>query len=340
MAAQDDIRSVSGPQKAAILLMSLHPDQAAIIFAGLDDEEIKEISQTMSTLGAVSAEVIEKLLLEFIDQLSSTGALFGSAEVAQRLLSNILGEKKVTAIMDEIRGPAGRTIWDKLANVDASILANFLKNEYPQTAAVILAKLDPQHAAQVLAALPEAFASDVIMRILRIEAVDKEIEQDVERTLRTEFMSNLSRSNQNDPFELMAGIFNDFSSSTEQRFFEILEQRNLPAAERIRALMFTFDDLLRLDPGGVQSLLRVADKTHLTAALKGGSEEIRKLFFSNMSNRAAKILKDDISSMGAIRLSDVEKSQAAIIQATKELIERGDAILTDGNGDGNDELIY
>jgi flagellar motor switch protein FliG len=320
--------------------MSLHPDQAAIIFAGLDDEEIKEISQTMSTLGAVSAEVIEKLLLEFIDQLSSTGALFGSAEVAQRLLSNILGEKKVTAIMDEIRGPAGRTIWDKLANVDASILANFLKNEYPQTAAVILAKLDPQHAAQVLAALPEAFASDVIMRILRIEAVDKEIEQDVERTLRTEFMSNLSRSNQNDPFELMAGIFNDFSSSTEQRFFEILEQRNLPAAERIRALMFTFDDLLRLDPGGVQSLLRVADKTHLTAALKGGSEEIRKLFFSNMSNRAAKILKDDISSMGAIRLSDVEKSQAAIIQATKELIERGDAILTDGNGDGNDELVY
>jgi flagellar motor switch protein FliG len=294
----------------------------------------------MSTLGAVSAEVIEKLLLEFIDQLSSTGALFGSAEVAQRLLSNILGEKKVTAIMDEIRGPAGRTIWDKLANVDASILANFLKNEYPQTAAVILAKLDPQHAAQVLAALPEAFASDVIMRILRIEAVDKEIEQDVERTLRTEFMSNLSRSNQNDPFELMAGIFNDFSSSTEQRFFEILEQRNLPAAERIRALMFTFDDLLRLDPGGVQSLLRVADKTHLTAALKGGSEEIRKLFFSNMSNPAAKILKDDISSMGAIRLSDVEKSQAAIIQATKELIERGDAILTDGNGDGNDELVY
>lgn len=340
MAGIDDIRSISGPEKAAIFLMALPPEQAAVIFAALDDEEIKDISQTMSKLGAVSSAAIEQLLIEFTDQLSNTGALFGSAEVAQRLLSKVLGDTKVTEIMDEIRGPAGRTIWDKLANVDATVLATFLKNEYPQTVAVILAKIDPPHAARILAALPENFSNDIIFRILRIESVDKEIELDVERVLRTEFMSNLTRSSQNDPHELMAGIFNDFSGATEKRFFDILEQRNFAAAERIRALMFTFDDLLRLDSGGIQSLLRVADKSHLTTALKGGSEEVRKLFFSNMSKRAGKILKDDISSIGAVRLSDVEKSQANIIQATKELIERGEGVLSDDGPGGTDELIY
>ena len=219
MRVREDYRSLSGQERAAIFLMSLSQDQASKIFANLDDEEIKEISQSMSGLGTVSSEVIERLFVEFAEQVSSTGSLIGSADSAQRLLGNILGEEKVGEIMEEIRGPAGRTMWDKLANVNEQVLANYLKNEYPQTVAVILAKIGQVHAAKVLATLPENFSLEVVMRMLRMEAVDKEVEKDVERVLRTEFMSNLARSNQRDTFELMADIFNNFDRTTETRFF-------------------------------------------------------------------------------------------------------------------------
>ena len=232
MRVREDYRSLSGQERAAIFLMSLSQDQASKIFANLDDEEIKEISQSMSGLGTVSSEVIERLFVEFAEQVSSTGSLIGSADSAQRLLGNILGEEKVGEIMEEIRGPAGRTMWDKLANVNEQVLANYLKNEYPQTVAVILAKIGQVHAAKVLATLPENFSLEVVMRMLRMEAVDKEVEKDVERVLRTEFMSNLARSNQRDTFELMADIFNNFDRTTETRFLSALDERSKDSAEK------------------------------------------------------------------------------------------------------------
>ena len=254
MRVREDYRSITGQEKAAIFLMSLSQDQASKIFANLDDEEIKEISQSMSGLGTVSSDVIERLFVEFAEQVSSTGSLIGSADSAQRLLGNILGEEKVGEIMEEIRGPAGRTMWDKLANVNEQVLANYLKNEYPQTVAVILAKIGQVHAAKVLATLPENFSLEVVMRMLRMEAVDKEVEKDVERVLRTEFMSNLARSNQRDTFELMADIFNNFDRTTETRFLSALDERSKDSAEKIRALMFTFDDLIKLEASGVQTV--------------------------------------------------------------------------------------
>ena len=151
--------------------------------------------------------------------------------------------------MEEIRGPAGRTMWDKLANVNEQVLANYLKNEYPQTVAVILGKIQQGHAAKVLATLPENFAMEVVMRMLRMEAVNKDIEKDVERVLRTEFMSTLARTNRRDSHEMMAEIFNNLDRATESRFLSALEERNKDAAERIRSLMFTFEDLAAARPG-------------------------------------------------------------------------------------------
>ena len=318
--------------------MSLSQDQASKIFANLDDEEIKEISQSMSGLGTVSSEVIERLFVEFAEQVSSTGSLIGSADSAQRLLGNILGEEKVGEIMEEIRGPAGRTMWDKLANVNEQVLANYLKNEYPQTVAVILAKIGQVHAAKVLATLPENFSLEVVMRMLRMEAVDKEVEKDVERVLRTEFMSNLARSNQRDTFELMADIFNNFDRTTETRFLSALDERSKDSAEKIRALMFTFDDLIKLDAAGVQTLMRTVEKDKMTMALKGGSDEMKELFFSNMSERASKLMKEDMTAMGPVRLSEVEQAQLVMVQATKDLIDRGEIVMTSSDG-GADEMV-
>ncbi|ATQ41845.1 flagellar motor switch protein FliG [Caulobacter mirabilis] len=335
--AISESNKLSGPEKAAVILLALGEDHTAI-WNALDEEEIKEVSQAMATLGTVSASVVEELLVEFVSGMSSSGAIMGSFEQTQRLLGSFLPSEKVDALMEEIRGPAGRTMWDKLGNVNEAVLANYLKNEYPQTVAVVLSKIKGEHAARVLAALPEDFALECVQRMLRMEPVQREILDKIEQTLRTEFMSNLARTSKRDSHEMMAEIFNNFDRQTEARFIAALEERNRESAERIRALMFVFEDLNKLDPGGVQTLLRAVEKDQLALALKGASDNLREMFFSNMSERASKIMREDMESMGPVRLRDVDQAQMSMVQAAKDLAAKGEIMLA-GSG-GEDELIY
>jgi flagellar motor switch protein FliG len=332
------IDSLSGAQKAAVMMLSVGEEGAQQLFALMDEDEIKEVSQTMANLGMIHSSVVEQLFVEFANRMTSTGSLHGSFESTERLLMKVLDKDKVNAIMDEIRGPAGRTMWDKLGNVNEVVLANYLKNEYPQTVTVVLSKVKPDHAARVLTHLPEAFAMEVVMRMLRMEAVQRDVLDDVERTLRNEFMTNLARTNRRDAHELVAEIFNNLDRNTEGRFMSSLEERNRDSAERIKALMFTFEDLGNLDPGGVQSLLRAVEKDKLGTALKGASEDLRELFFSNLSERAGKMLREDMAAMGPVRLRDVDEAQQAMVQIAKDLSAKGEIILSDKKGE--DELIY
>lgn len=338
MRIRDDFRSLAGPEKAAMMVLAIGEEHAVKLFTHMDDEEIREISQTMANLGTVSSNLVERLFVEFAEQISSTGSLVGSYESTERLLAKALDPDKVTQIMEEIRGPAGRTMWDKLANVNEVVLANYLKNEYPQTVAVVLSKIKSDHASRVLGALPESFAMEVIMRMLRMEAVQKEVLDDVERTLRNEFMTNLARTARRDSHEMMAEIFNALDRNTENRFMTLLEERNRDSAERIKALMFTFEDLQKLDPGGIQTLLRNVDKDKLGTALKGSSEAIRDMFFSNMSERAAKILREDMNALGPVRLKDVDEAQMEMVNMAKDLAAKGEIVISEGGAD--DELIY
>lgn len=332
-----DASMLTGPEKAAIVLLTLGEEGTAI-WQMLDEEEIKEVSQAMATLGNVTSNVVETLLVEFISNVSGGGTVMGSFEQTQRLLASFLDPDKVDGLMEEIRGPAGRTMWDKLGNVSEGVLANYLKNEYPQTVAVVLSKVKPDHASRVLGALPEDFAMECVTRMLRMEPVQREILDKIEQTLRTEFMSNLARTSKRDSHEMMADIFNAFDRQTETRFISALEERNRDSAERIRALMFVFEDLSKLDPGGVQTLLRAVDKSQLGLALKGASEDLRNLFFSNMSERAARILREDMENMGPVRLRDVDQAQMALVQSAKDLAQKGEIMLAGSSGD--DELIY
>src|SRR6202161_70142 len=272
---KDDVRSLTGAERAAIIMLSLGEDHSQRIWEMMDEEEIKEVSQVMSNLGSVSAALIEKLLVDFVSQMSGTGSVMGSYESTERLLARMLTEDKVGAIMEEIRGPAGRTMWDKLANVNETVLANYLKNEYPQTVSVVLSKIKPEHSARVLAALPEEFALEVVQRMLRMESVQKDIPDTVEHTLRVEFMSMLARTAKRDAHEHMAEIFNNFDRQTESRFMAALDERSRDSAERIKALMFTFEDLSKLDPGSIQTLLRNVEKDKLGLALKGATDGLR-----------------------------------------------------------------
>jgi flagellar motor switch protein FliG len=190
----------------------------------------------------------------------------------------------------------------------------------------------------VLAILPEDLALDVVNRMLKMEAVQKEVIERVEQTLRTEFMSNLSQTRRRDAHEVMAEIFNNFDRQTETRFLTQLEEDNRDAAERIKALMFTFDDLIKLDNGSMQTLMRNIDKDKLAVALKGASEGVREFFFRNMSSRAAKMLADDMQAMGAVRLRDVDDAQSLLVNMAKDLAAKGEIIIAKGGGE--EELIY
>ncbi len=335
---KEDVRSLSGAERAAIMLLSLGEEHAAQIWKMLDEDEVKEISQVMSNLGTVTAGLVEKLLVEFVSQMSGTGSLMGSYESTERLLSRMMPGEKVGAIMEEIRGPAGRTMWDKLANVNETVLASYLKNEYPQTVAVVLSKIKPEHAARVLGSLPEEFAMEVVQRMLRMESVQKDILDKVEKTLRVEFMSNLARTAKRDAHEHMAEIFNNFDRQTEGRFITALEERSRDSAERIKALMFTFEDLGKLDPGSIQTLLRHVEKDKLGLALKGATDSLRDVFFSNMSERAGKILREDMEAMGPVRLKDVDEAQMRMVNVAKDLANKGEIMIA--NKQGEDELVY
>ena len=331
-------KPMSGPKRAAIMMLALGEQYGGKIWSMLDDDEVRELSLVMSSLGTVEADVVEDLMLEFVSRMSASGALMGNFDATERLLQQYLPSDRVHGIMDEIRGPAGRNMWEKLSNVQEEVLANYLKNEYPQTIAVVLSKLKPEHAARVLAILPEDMALDVVNRMLKMEAVQKEVIERVEQTLRVEFMSNLSQTRRRDAHEVMAEIFNNFDRQTETRFITSLEEDNREAAERIKALMFTFDDLIKLDSASAQTLMRNVDKDKLAIALKSANEDVRGFFLGNMSSRAGKMLLDDMAAMGPVRLRDVDEAQALLVNLAKDLAAKGEITLTKNRAD--EELVY
>jgi flagellar motor switch protein FliG len=332
------IAEMSGPQRAAVILLVLGEEHGRTIWQQFDDDEIRIITRAMAELGTVDADEVERLMLDFVGKLSSAGAVTGSFDRTISLLEKILPSDQVALIMEEIRGPAGRNMWQKLGNIDAVVLANFLKNEYPQTIAVILSKIRPEHAANVLRNLPNDLSIEVVGRMLRLESIQKEALDHIENTLRTEFVSTLTQTRRRDPHEMMAEIFNGFDRQTEIRFLSALDASNQESAERIRALMFTFEDLSKLDPAGLQTLMRQVDKEVLARALKGASQMMRDFFFGAMSQRAAKNMQDDMEGLGPLRLKEVDEAQTKLVQMTKDLADKGEIVLSKGNAD--DELVY
>jgi flagellar motor switch protein FliG len=330
-------RTLGGDEKAAVLLLALGPDFGRPILEELDEMEVRVLSRAMVRLGAITQRMLDELLAEFVTSISSTGAISGNTDTTQRLLLSFLPQERVDVIMEEIRGPAGRNMWEKLSNVQEDVLANYLKNEYPQTIAVVLSKISSEHASRVLAVLPEELAMDVVQRMLALDPVQKDILEKIESTLRTEFMSTLSHTKRRDSHEQMAEIFNSFDRQTEARFITSLEEMNREAAERIKALMFTFEDLTRLEAGAIQALLQKVDKKELGLALKGANEQIKEVFFANMSARAGKMLKEDMDAMGPVRLKDVDEAQSRMVATAKDMAARGEIIITKTKSD--EEMI-
>lgn len=323
---------IRGVEKASILMMSLNEDVATKIFAMMTEDEIKQISQCMSGLGKVDTQQVENLVSEFSDEISAGKSLVGDANSAKKLLTKALGAEKVDSIMGDMSGGGGgKDTWEKMNNVEDEVLATFLKNEYPQTAAVILSKLRTAKAAKLLSILPDEIATEVMRRMITLEPVKREILADLEKTLQAEFMSSAPKAKKVDSFESIAEIFNNFDRNTEGRFFELMNKKDPTFSEKVKSLMFTFDDLVKVPAAGIQAIIRSADKAKLPLALKGANEEIKTLFFSNMSERASKLLKEEITGLGPVRISQVDEAQMSIVQTTKQLMESGEVVIPDPN---------
>ncbi len=335
--APSQVLHLTGKQKAAILMLAVGRDKAAKLLKLLHEDEIRDISVAMASLGIVRAEAVESVCREFTKNFESPDGLVGTYETTEEFLRRALPPDQVEKIMDEIRGPAGRTMWDKLGNVQETVLANYLRSEYPQTAAVILTRLQPAHAARVLTLLPEDYATDVMMRILHMETVQRDVLDSVEATLRSEFISTLGRSTRRDSFELLAEVFNNFDRKTEARLMESMDKRNHDDMEKVKALMFTFEDIKRLPRESLMRIVNEIDREKLPLALKGASDTIRKLFLQCMSKRAGSMLLEEVASLGPVRVKDVEAAQTEIVLTIKNLANAGEIDLTESGG--NDEII-
>jgi flagellar motor switch protein FliG len=329
---------MSGPQRAAVLLLILGEKHGGPIWSMLEEDEIKRVSYAMAQLGSIESKMVESLVVDFVSRLSTAGAVTGSIDRTEELLGKIFPSDQVSAIISEIKGASGRRMWQRLSHIDAEVLATYLRSEYPQTVAVILSRISPDHTARVLSILPDDFAVDVMNRMLKMETVQKEALEHIEDTLRNEFVTTISQASRRDANELMAEIFNAFDRQTESRFFAALETVNRGSVKKIRELMFTFEDLTKLDPGSVQTLMRQVDKDTLGRALKGASEPVRTFFFANMSSRASKNLQDEMSSMGPIRLKDVDDAQNKIVSLAKDLADQGEIMISKNRAE--EELVY
>lgn len=329
-----------GARKVAVLLMAIGEDRASRFFAQMDDFEIRDISREMATLGQVPAEEMEEVLVEFVDTVGGGGGgVVGGWGTTERFLKTFMKEDRVHELMDEMRGPAGRTTWEKLANVSEDILANYLRNEYPQTVAVIVSRIRPNHAAKVLSALPQDFALEVIERILVIDNISREVIESVEESLKNEFMRNLASNHKRDSHELMADIFNNLDRANEAKFMELLENKSEEDAEKIRSLMFTFEDILRTNDAGIQLIMREIEKDKLPLALKGASEELKDRILKNMSERAAKILQEDMEALGPVRVKDVDEAQSAIVTVAKRLADENQITIIQDGEEGEEEFL-
>lgn len=326
------IEHLKGVQKAAAIMLSLAEDEGAAVLEHLDDDEIRMLSAAMADMGTVSALAMGSVVADFDEAVSMFSSVAGSLTKTEAILGKALPAEQVKAIMDELRQPS-RGVWKKLSSIDRGLLAAYLKGEHPQTVALVLSQIDSELSAKILSTFPQPLAIEVINRMLKLQPVQKEILQQLEENLEADLLVSFSVKKKMDTHAAMAEVFNTFDRSTEVRLMDALEAVNAISSKRIRDLMFTFEDLTKLDAAAIQTVIRAIDKNLLAKCLQGASELITNIFLSNMSSRAAKTLADDIAAMTDLSRQEIEASQSELIRLAKGMIDRGEIKKPKGKGD-------
>ncbi len=321
----------TGAQKAAILMLSFGEEVSAEIFKNMSEFEIKRIGTAMSRLGRIEQDVVTEVMDEFYEIIQQNKKFFyGGSDFTKKVVGNAFKTGEADDIIESLALGASANL-DSLELIDPKTLSNFIRNEHPQTIALILAHLDPKKCGDTLKSLPESLHTEVLMRIANLDAVAPEIIDEIDDVLRAEVQAMGSISHQKiGGAEPIAEMLNLIDKATEETILDSIEEKDPDLAEQIRQLMFVFDDLVKIDDRGIQELVKAVPQDKWKIALKTASETVRDLIFRNMSERGAAMLKEDMEAMAAVKLSDVESTQYEIVQAARKLEEEGKIVIAQG----------
>ncbi|AOV16631.1 flagellar motor switch protein FliG [Acidihalobacter aeolianus] len=330
--------SVSGAQRAAILLMTLGEAQAAEILKHMGPREVQKIGSAMAELTGISRSTVSDVLHHFIEIVGDQTALgIGNDDYIRNVLVQALGEDKAGGIMDRIlTGHSSRGL-DQLKWMDARAIAEVVRLEHPQIIAIVLSHLDSDQAAEVLAHLQDRVRADVILRIATLDVVQPSAIKELDEVLERQFSGNSSvKSSAVGGLKSAANILNFMDSSDESAIIQLVAETDSDLASRIEELMFVFDNLVELDDRSIQGLLREVASETLVVALKGADEPLREKIFRNISKRAEEMLRDDLEAKGPVRLSEVESAQKEILAVARRMADSGEIAL---GGKGGDEYV-
>lgn len=331
-------RTMSGKQKAAILLVSLRPEVSSTVFKHLKEGEIEDLTLEIASLKRIQPEQRDAVLEEFYELVVAREYLeHGGIEYARELLEKALGPDKADAIINRLTASLQVRPFDFARKTDASQLLNFIQNEHPQTIALILAYLDPEQAGLILSSLSPELQVNVARRLAKLDRTTPEVLQEIESTLEERLSAfAVEDYTMAGGIEATVDILNMVDRATEKTIIDSLEEEEPELAEEIRRRMFVFEDIIILDDRSIQKVLREVDSKDLALALKTASEEVSARIFKNMSKRAAQMLQEDIEFMGPARLRDIEETQQKIVATIRRLEDTGEIIIARG---GEDEVI-
>ena len=333
---QIDYDNLKGFEKAAILVNYLGTDACKRLLKRMDDGDIRKLLTVMGKLRIVPIAVTKKVLEEYYELVSeSEDYIFSDNVTSKETVIDALGEERARGVLGHLNvSNSQRPTLESLEVVDAKSLANFLIHEHPQTVSVILAHLEPEKKGEVLKRLPEALQAEVVLRMANLDHVAPELISEVDRVLKEE-LANLGTVEQAalGGVQPVAEMLNVMDKNTEKAIMSRIEEKDPILAEEIRKLMFVFEDIVKIDDKGIQTLLKEVPNDKLLLALKTANEEIKSKVFKNISQRAATLLKDDLSNMGPSRLSDVEGAQVEIVNVARRLEGEGKILIARGGSE-------
>jgi flagellar motor switch protein FliG len=325
---------LTGPQKAATILLALGEEASSLVLKNLTPEELKLVGMNMTSIQGIKKEVSEEVLMELAEIFYQDGDIHIEGEhFFRNLLPSFLGKDGALSVMSSIEQEREKIPFKYVREIDARVLANFIRSEHPQTISIILVHLGYEKASEVLGLLPETLQFEVMSRIAHLDTVPPDLIREVDEVLEKELLSIGKESHQLlGGVQAIAEILNYCDRRTGENILQAMEDMDTDLAEKVRKLMFVFEDLVTVNDAGVRELLKEVRNEELTLALKTCSEELKSKFFKNLSQRAAQMLEEDLSVLGPVRLSEVESAQQNILNAARRLEKEGKIILAGREG--------
>ena len=336
MAAILDPENLTGPQKTAIFLLSMGEEYSRKVFERMNENEISEVGVEMSRIDHITPEMLKAVSSSFVDLFEGETKMIVEGEnFLKKIISSTMDEDKANAVFEDLekRKQDLPFVWSK--NINLGTLASYIEGEHPQTIAMILAHMPSEVASEILMFVPDEMKGDIALRVAKLGQISEDVVRDVDKALKHELSDAVGPGGKAGGLQVLVDIINGVDKSTEESVMEFIEEDSAEMANDIRNLMFVFEDMVNIDDTAMREILKKVEGQQLTYALKTATDDMKDKIFSNLSQRAGEMLKDDLEAMGPVRLAEVEEAQQAVVRAAKELEADGTITL----GKGKDEIL-